>query len=172
MRLRLLSGILLLVIVVAFIFILSGKKEKRSVNVPETTVNAPVGNMPPTKVEAKGNKTEKMEGDVVRLNAKNFSQFISSDMPTVVDFWRTGCGACMMLEPVFKELAGEMKGKMRFAMLQLDEEGNEQFLNKFGIIGTPTMIVFKKGKEIGRIVGYSGKESVRNSLENILKVNK
>jgi len=113
-------------------------------------------------------KAMEKEGEVISIEGGNFEEFISSDVPVVVDFWQTGCGACMMLEPVYKEVAGEMKGKMKFAKFQIDKEGNEKIADKYDIKATPTMIVFKRGKELGRIIGYRDRESLEHALRNFL----
>jgi thioredoxin 1 len=169
MRSKLLIVILLFVIVVGLLVILSGRKEKGSPNVPQVVSNAPLMNAPIEKGAVKKGEAKGKEGDVISLSAGNFDEFIDSDLPVVVDFWQTGCGACMMLEPVFKEIAGEMKGKMKFAMCQIDKEGNEKIADRYNIKATPTMIVFKKGKEIGRIIGYREKDSLMDAFKDFLK---
>jgi len=169
MRSKLLTAILFFVIVLGLIFILSGRKEKSSPNVPQVVSNAPAMNAPIEKGAVKKGEVKAKEGDVISLDEGNFDDFISSDLPAVVDFWETGCGACMMLEPIYKEVAGEMKGKMKFAMCQIDYNGNDKFAYKYRIEATPTMIVFKKGMEIGRIIGYREKESLMDAFKDFLK---
>jgi thioredoxin 1 len=169
MKSKIVIVVLFLVVVIGLVVLLSGRKEKSSSNVPPAVSNAPAANVPAEKGETKKEEAKAKEGDVVSLDESNFDEFINSELPTVVDFWQTGCGACMMLEPVFKEVAGEMKGKMKFAMCQIDYNGNEKLAYKYRIEATPTIIVFKKGKEVGRIIGYREKESLLDAFKDFLK---
>ncbi|MBC7330240.1 thioredoxin family protein [bacterium] len=169
MRSKLVLLVLFLVVVIGLVVLMSGRKEKSSTTVPPVISNTPAVNVPTAGGGAKKEEAKTQEGDVISLDEGNFNEFINSDLPVIVDFWQTGCGACMMLEPIFKEVAGEMKGKMKFAMCQIDYNGNEKFAYKYHIEATPTMIVFKKGKEIGRIIGYREKDSLMDALKDFLR---
>jgi len=166
MKSKIVVLVLFLVVAIGLVVLMSGRKEKSSTSVPTMVSNTPAMNVPAEKGETKKGEAKVKEGDVVSLDESNFEAFINSDLPVIVDFWQTGCGACMMLEPIFKEVAGEMKGKMKFAMCQIDYNGNEKLAYKYRIEATPTMIVFKQGKEVGRIIGYREKDSLMDALKD------
>ena len=102
--------------------------------------------------------TDQTFGDVV----------LKSPIPTFVDFWAPWCGPCKLVAPVVEELATEYVGKVRFAKLNTDDNLNTAM--SYGIRGIPTMIIFKGGKEAGRIVGFMPKPELRKRLESALSV--
>lgn len=170
MRGRVSAIILALIVVLGFVFLLSkGKKEEKPApaNVPVESMNITPPKSEP--VEKKPAKVSEKAGDVVDLDKDSFAQFINSPVPVVVDFWASNCGACRMLDPVFREVASEMKGKMKFAKFLVDAEGNWEIAEKNSIEATPTMIIFKNGKEMGRLIGYKDKDELKSALENFLK---
>jgi thioredoxin 1 len=71
----------------------------------------------------------------------------------VVDFWATWCGPCRALAPTIAELAAEYSGKVLIAKLDVDQ--NPETAEKFQVFSIPTMIIFKDGKEVDRLVGYA-----------------
>lgn len=159
--------LLLLVVLCLALLLHKGRREEPAL------ANVPVGmiNIPPVKSEPPSVEKEKAlaeTSDLVDLDKGNFTQFINSETPAVVDFWATTCTACRMLEPVLREVASEMKGKMKFAKFLIDSKENWTIAEKFSIKATPTLVVFKNGKELGRILGYKGKEELKNALENFL----
>jgi thioredoxin 2 len=88
----------------------------------------------------------------VALNARSFeSHAVKSDIPVVVDFWAPWCGPCKAMAPQFEKAAGEVEPKVRFAKVNTDEE--QELAGRFGIQGIPTMILFRRGKEIARQSG-------------------
>ena len=91
---------------------------------------------------------------------------LKSPIPTFVDFWAPWCGPCRMMAPVVEELAGEYVGKVRFAKLNTDESWNTPA--KYRVQGIPTMIIFKDGKEAGRIVGFRPKADIKRQLDAAL----
>lgn len=98
------------------------------------------------------------------LNAEIFDDFISSGI-SVVDFWAAWCGPCRIMGPVFEETAGEMKGKVNFGKVDVDKEG--ELSQKFGVMSIPTMIFFKDGEMVDRVVGVLEKEELIERLESI-----
>jgi thioredoxin 1 len=85
------------------------------------------------------------------------TQVLGSKLPVLVDFWAEWCGPCKMAAPVLEELSEAYKDKVLVMKLNVDE--SSLMSQKFGVMSIPTTILFKGGKEIGRQVGFSGKES-------------
>ena len=97
------------------------------------------------------------ETGVNELNSSNFEQTISSEIPTLVDFWAEWCGPCMVMHPVFTRLARKFE-KIRFARLNIDE--NKDIATKLGIQAIPIFIMFKNGKPVDRLVGAVGEPGI------------
>jgi thioredoxin 1 len=97
--------------------------------------------------------------DVLEINDGNFeSEVLSSELPFLLDFSAVWCGPCKVLAPVVERLATEYKGKVKVGKLDIDESPG--VASKFGIRGVPTVVVFKGGKESGRHVGVTNKETL------------
>lgn len=95
----------------------------------------------------------------------NFASSISEGV-TLVDFWAPWCGPCKMIAPVIEELATEYEGKANIVKLNTDE--NQLTPSNYGIQGIPTMILFKDGKEVDRIVGAYPKGAIVEMIEKHL----
>ena len=80
----------------------------------------------------------------------------------VLDFWAAWCGPCMMLKPVFEELSQEMP-QVKFCKLDVDEE--RELAMQYGIESIPTLLFFKDGKVIHKLVGLRGKDELRTEIE-------
>ena len=81
----------------------------------------------------------------------------------VVDCWAAWCGPCHMIGPVIEELAKEMKGKIVFGKLNVDE--NPQTSMKYNIMSIPTLLVFKNGVLVNRLIGAMPKEMLLQKLK-------
>ncbi len=109
-----------------------------------------------------------MAGDTIAVTDATFDdEVIRADTPVVVDFWAEWCGPCQMLGPVVEKLATEYKGRLKFA--KVDVDANPQTPGAYGIRGIPTMIIFRGGEEVDRIVGYLPEEQLRAELEQQLQ---
>jgi thioredoxin 1 len=105
---------------------------------------------------------------VIHLDKKNFKkEVIESRTPVIVDFWASWCMPCQMMAPVFEQLSGEYAGKLKFAKLSTEEEQEIAIENKISSI--PCLVVFKGGKEVERIVGFSQKNALKGRIDKILK---
>ena len=83
-----------------------------------------------------------------------------------VDFWAPWCGPCRMVGPVVEQLAEEMAGKLSFGKINIDE--NADAAMRYGVVSIPTMILFKDGKEVERIVGARNKSYLSQAIERNL----
>jgi thioredoxin 1 len=109
-----------------------------------------------------------MAGDTIAVTDATFDdEVIHADTPVVVDFWAEWCGPCQMLGPVVEKLATEYRGQLKFA--KVDVDANPQTPGSYGIRGIPTMIIFRGGEEVDRIVGYLPEEQLRAELEKQLQ---
>jgi len=103
----------------------------------------------------------------VEVNDGNFDQTVlQSKTPVLVDFWAAWCGPCRMVAPVVEELAGEYKGKVTVAKLNVDE--NPKTASQYGIMSIPTLLIFKNGAPVSNIVGFRPKAELQRSLDAVL----
>lgn len=104
---------------------------------------------------------------LTQVNAGNFSSVTAGAKPVLVDFWASWCGPCRMLSPVVDELAGEMADTLGFA--KCDVDANQELALQLGIMSIPTLIVFKDGQELGRIVGAMPKAQLKAEILKCLR---
>lgn len=103
----------------------------------------------------------------IELNARNFKTHIEkNDIPVVVDFWAPWCGPCLMMAPQFQEAAKHFPLKVRFA--KLNSDNYPEIAGMYGIMGIPTMIVFKKGKELARVSGAMSAQQIINWINSVI----
>jgi thioredoxin 2 len=88
-----------------------------------------------------------------------------SPVPVVVDLWAEWCGPCRIIAPVIDELATTMAGRVRFAKLNIDE--NPATATRFNVRSIPTLLVFKDGREVDRIVGVYPKAEIARRLARL-----
>ncbi len=97
------------------------------------------------------------------VNSGDFqSNVLDSEKPVLVDFWAEWCGPCKMIAPIVEELAKEYDGKMRVA--KLDADANPDVLMRYGIMGIPTLILFKGGQPVERVTGFKPKAEIVKKL--------
>ncbi|TFV56399.1 thioredoxin [Mycobacterium sp. PS03-16] len=91
---------------------------------------------------------------------------LSSSTPVLVDFWATWCGPCKMVAPVLEEIASEKAGALTVA--KLDVDANPTTARDFQVVSIPTMILFKGGEPVKRIVGAKGKAALLRELADLI----
>ena len=89
-------------------------------------------------------------------------EVIKSETPVLVDFWAEWCGPCKMMAPVLDQVSVEQASKLRIVKVDVDE--NSEYAGRLGIMSIPTLVLFKGGKPVERIVGFTPKEQLVRKL--------
>ncbi len=89
-------------------------------------------------------------------------EVLKSETPTLVDFWAVWCGPCRMVAPVVDEIAREQAGKLKVMKLDVDE--NQNTAMAYGVMSIPTLILFKNGQPVERIVGFRPKSDMAKKI--------
>jgi len=100
----------------------------------------------------------------IEVTDETFEEMVlQADMPTVVDFWAVWCGPCKMIAPVLEQIAGEYAEKLK--VTKLDVDYNNESAMKYGVMSIPTLILFKDGQPVERIVGFMPKEKLLKRID-------
>lgn len=101
----------------------------------------------------------------VVMTKENFNQQVESGV-TLVDFWAPWCGPCKMQLPIVEELATELEGSATIGKINVDEE--PELASQFGVMSIPTLILFKDGQPVDKMVGLQSKDALKAKISNQL----
>ncbi len=103
-------------------------------------------------------------GAITEVSDANFqAEVIESLTPVLVDFWAPWCGPCRQVAPVLEEIAGEQGEKLKIVKLNVDD--NQQTAAQYGVMSIPTLILFKGGQDVKKVVGALPKKRLEGELE-------
>ena len=103
------------------------------------------------------------DGHPVTVTDANFESVIADARPVLVDFWAQWCPPCRAIAPVLEQLSGESGGKYVIGKLNVDE--NQQTAARFHVEGIPTLLIFKSGQLVDRLVGAHPKNTIVQHLQ-------
>lgn len=102
------------------------------------------------------------------LTENNFeNEVLNSKIPVLVDFWAPWCGPCRSMAPVIEDLAKEFDGKVKIGKVNVDE--NKNLAGNYGIMSIPTLILFKDGRNVSQMVGYTAKSTLVKTIDSLVE---
>ncbi|MFC4599770.1 thioredoxin [Cohnella hongkongensis] len=101
----------------------------------------------------------------VAITKENFGENVAQGV-SLLDFWAPWCGPCKMQLPIVEELSEELKGTATIAKVNVDEE--PELASQFGVMSIPTLILFKDGQPVDKMVGLQSKEALKAKIQNQL----
>lgn len=107
------------------------------------------------------------DGVTIEGTEDNLTALLSSPVPVVIDFWAPWCNPCRSFTPIFKEVAKERKGALRF--VKVDTQAQQMLAAKYQIRSIPTLMVFKEGKRIDMVTGALAKQQFSAWLNNAIQ---
>ncbi|MBP1156757.1 MULTISPECIES: thioredoxin [unclassified Paenibacillus] len=99
---------------------------------------------------------------IVNVSDQSFTNEVEGSGTVLVDFWAPWCGPCKMIAPVLEELDNEIGDSVKIAKVNVDD--NPESASRFGVMSIPTLIVFKDGQPVDKVVGFQSKDALKNVL--------
>lgn len=97
---------------------------------------------------------------IVNVSDQSFKSDVEGTGTVLVDFWAPWCGPCKMIAPILEELDQEMGDGVKIAKLNVDD--NPDTASRFGVMSIPTLIVFKDGQPVDKVVGFQSKDALKS----------
>ena len=105
--------------------------------------------------------------EMVEVTQENFGkEVVESERPVLVDFWAPWCMPCKIIAPAVEKIADEMKTEIKVMKANVDEA--PEMATELSIFNIPTLVLFKDGKELARIIGVNSKEAIENKIRSLI----
>ncbi|GGG01479.1 MULTISPECIES: thioredoxin [Paenibacillus] len=99
---------------------------------------------------------------IVNVSDQSFNSEVESTGTVLVDFWAPWCGPCKMIAPILEELSSDLGDSVKIAKVNVDE--NPESASRFGVMSIPTLILFKDGQPVDKVVGLNSKDALKNMI--------
>lgn len=103
---------------------------------------------------------------MLNVTNENLNEVLGGELPLVIDFWATWCGPCRMISPIIEELGTAYDGKVTIAKCDVEEA--DEIAAQFGIRNIPTLLFFKDGQQVDKIVGAASKTKIEDKIKALL----